>query len=180
MSLIAGDELYDLISKGYIDALPEHVNASSIDVRLGTQIKLEKTRGIGYDPEIDISRGGSLAWEDAELGEHGRRIWPGQFFLADTMETFNLPGDISAEFKLRSSVGRSGLNHALAAWVDAGFHGTLTLEFKNMAQAHGLIIRPGMRIGQITFHRHEDAGKNSYALKGRYCGQSGPTTSKGV
>ena len=181
MSLLAGPELIQLINDGVIDALPENINASSIDVRLGKHIKVECTRGVGYGREVDLAAKEDLSWDDIELGEHGYVVRPGQFLLAHTVETFNLPDNISAEFKLRSSVARVGLEHMLAGWADAGFHGAqLTLEFKNVTQAHGLIIRPGMRIGQMVFYRHTPAGENSYLVKGRYNSQRGATSSRGV
>lgn len=181
MSLLAGPELVHLINDGVIDALPENINASSIDVRLGRHIKVERTRGMGYGQEVDIAAKEDLSWTDVEIGDHGYVVKPGQFLLAHTVETFNLPDDITGEFRLRSSVARVGLNHSLAGWADAGFHGAqLTLELKNITQAHGLIIRPGMRIGQISFTRHTPAGQNSYSVKGRYNSQRGATSSRGV
>lgn len=177
MSLLAGKQLHELIDAGVIDALHENVNAASIDVRLGNEFCLESGRG---ENVVDLRDKESLQFftfqTDSRLD-----IEPGRFFLAHTMETFNLPDDISAEFKLRSSVARSGLQHMLAGWADAGFHGAqLTLEFKNVTQRHTLVIAPGMRIGQMVFYRHESAGLNSYALRGRYNGQRGVQASKGV
>ncbi|MGL5154928.1 MAG: dCTP deaminase, partial [Aeromonas veronii] len=101
---------------------------------------------------------------------------PGQAILACSMETFNLPNTISAMFKLRSSMGRCFLNHMMAGWADAGWHGAqLTMEFVNQTQYHRLLIKPGMRVGQMVFFEHEDAGEDSYSVKGNYNGQQGPT-----
>lgn len=174
--LLAGKELHELIDAGVIDALHENVNAASIDVRLGREFCFEGPGG----SVVDLRDKESLAFfqfeTDARLD-----IDPGRFFLAHTMETFNLPDNVSAEFKLRSSVARSGLQHMLAGWADAGFNGAqLTLEFKNVTQRHTLVIAPGMRIGQMIFFRHAPAGENSYAVRGRYNGQKGVQPSKGA
>lgn len=178
MSLLAGKELHELIDAGVIDALHENVNASSIDVRLGDVVKFESDV---IERDVDLSAKEDLHWRDYKMSEHGLAVRPGDFFLGHTVETFNLPDDISAEFKLRSSVARSGLQHMLAGWADAGFHDAqLTLEFKNVTRAHSLIIRPDMRIGQMVFYRHADAGENSYAVRGRYNGQKGVQSTKGV
>ena len=40
----------------------------------------------------------------------------GEFCLAETLELFNLPDDISCQFVLKSSRARSGLNH-VACWL---------------------------------------------------------------
>lgn len=177
MSLIAGNELHDLIDAGVIDALHENVNASSIDVRLGEWFNLEGVLGGGL---VDLQDKESLAFDSVKAATKVL-IQPGEFFLAHTMETFNLPDDVSAEFKLRSSIARNGLQHMLAGWADAGFHGAqLTLEFKNVTQYHTLVVRPGMRIGQMVFYRHAHAGDNSYAKRGRYNHQKGVQPSKGA
>lgn len=172
--LIAGEELHELIDDGVIDALHENVGASSIDVRIGDQIWRESLGGgICHLAEKEPM---------SMTPDSGRLVLDcGEFALAHTVETFNLPDDVSCEFKLRSSCARAGLNHALAGWADAGFHGAqLTLELKNQTQHHTLVIEPGMRIGQMIFYRHADAGTNSYRHRGRYNHQRGATQSKGA
>ena len=44
-----------------------------------------------------------------------------------------------------------------------------------MTEFHRLLIKPGMRVGQMIFWEHEDAGADSYAYKGNYNLQMGPT-----
>lgn len=176
--LLAGKELLELIEQGVIDALPENVNAASIDVRLGTEIKVEDVEEFhGGSTIVDLDAKEAPHMVDITLGEDGFRIRPGQFLLAHTVEQFNLPDNISALFVLRSSIARAGLEHMQAGWADAGFNGAqLTLEFKNMTEYHDLLIKPNMRVGQMIFWRHEDAGDLSYAKLGNYNGQQGATS----
>ena len=70
----------------------------------------------------------------------------GEFCLAETLELFNLPDDISCQFVLKSSRARSGLNHLLAGWCDPGWHGSkLTLDaLKNERLHHALPLWPGL------------------------------------
>lgn len=184
MSMLSAPRLHKLIEEGVIDALHENVNSASIDVRIGNKILMEKPLMTGegalspsIHPEpIDIAAKQSPEFYEVEIPEEGIVIEPGQIFLAATMETFNLPNTISARFDLRSSVGRCFLEHMQAGFADAGWHGAqLTMEFKNMTQFHRLLIKPGMRVGQMIFFEHEDAGEDSYAIKGNYNGQQGPT-----
>ena len=97
-------------------------------------------------------------------------LHPGEFILAHTVEVFDLPADISAEFKLNSSGARIGLDNALATWADPRWHGsTLTLELKNNTRHHAIRLHHGCRIGQMIFHRSEPVPEEkSYALRGRY------------
>jgi dCTP deaminase len=97
---------------------------------------------------------------------------PGNFVLAHTQQIFNLPDYISAEYKLKSSMARIGLEHLNAGWCDPGWHGSsLTLELKNMLQNHTIVLQPGDRIGQVVFFKHDRVRRDkSYATVGRYNG----------
>ena len=81
-----------------------------------------------------------------------------------------MPMDISAEYKLKSSMARIGLEHLNAGWCDAGWHGSvLTLELVNVTRHHSIIIRPGDPIGQMVFFRHAPVPpERPYATRGRY------------
>lgn len=176
MSIIAGKELYDLVLKKVITADPEQVNTSSIDVTLGDEILMESSDG----DVVDIAAKQSIKWDKVKIGDEGVIIYPGQVFLANTREFFNLPADISATFVLKSSIARNFLNHMLAGYADAGWNGsTLTMEFKNESMFHPLLIKKGMRIGQMVFHKHSDTGEMSYGLKGSYNGQKTVTAAYG-
>lgn len=176
MSLITGPELHDLIDAGVIDALHENVNASSIDVRLGPGIQLESDQIHIPMPVVSLALKGVPEMRAWDLVNDGPLLLrPRQFCLAHTVEKFHLPNDISAEFKLRSSVARAGLNHALAGWCDPGFHGSqLVLELQNVLEMHVLRLDYGLRIGQMIFYRHQQVPQDqSYATRGRYNGQLG-------
>lgn len=172
MSLIVGDELLELVHSGVIDALPENIGASSVDVRLGSTFLMEVP---GISDTIDLAAKALPRMQEKRLGFYeSHTLVPGDFCLAHTIEVFNLPDDISAEFKLRSSCARAGLQHALAGWCDAGWNGAqLTLELSNSLRWHSLVLKPGMRIGQIIFYHHAAVGERSYAVRGRYNGTIG-------
>jgi dCTP deaminase len=122
----------------------ELLNPASLDLRLGLYLMVENI----CDPEllrIDIS---DRTEDDPFL------LQPGEFCLAETLELFNIPDDISCQFVLKSSRARSGLNHLLAGWCDPGWHGSrLTLELKNERLHHPLPLYPGLKVGQMVFHR---------------------------
>ncbi|MGL5013625.1 MAG: dCTP deaminase [Bacteroidales bacterium] len=183
MSMLSAPRLHKLIEEGVIDALHENINSGSIDIRIGNKILVEKSNFsqpghvIAINPvPVDVNAKQSPEFIEVEIPEEGYIIEPGQAILACSMETFNLPNTISAMFKLRSSMGRCFLNHMMAGWADAGWHGAqLTMEFVNQTQYHRLLIKPGMRVGQMVFFEHEDAGEDSYSVKGNYNNQQGPT-----
>lgn len=184
--LLSAPRLHQLIEDNVITALHENVNSASIDIRIGDKILVEEPAegysvGVGlyddvHETPVDIDAKQSPNFKEVIIPEEGLVIEPGQCFLAHTIEYFNLPNTISAQFKLRSSLGRCFLEHMNAGWADAGWHGAqLTMEFVNLNRYHRLLIKPGMRVGQMVFFEHEDVGEDSYAIKGNYNLQEGPT-----
>ena len=139
----------------------EQLNPASYDVLLGGMLLIESAAS----PEL----------VPYPLQDHTEAepylLRPGQFVLAQTVEVFNLSDTIAAEFRLKSSRAREGLDQALAVWADPGWHGSvLTMELRNNRQLHPIPLWPGMRIGQMVFHRMSACPKQSYAAKGRYNG----------
>lgn len=155
----------------------EALNSASLDVHLGRFILVEtlpdRTRETGMPVIVSLREKESLCMTKIDLAETGCfRLRPGQFILAETQEKFNLPLNISAEYKLKSSMARIGLEHLNAGWCDAGWNGSvLTLEFRNLTTFHEIEVVYGDRIGQIVFFKHNPVElDDSYKVKGRYNG----------
>jgi len=179
MSLLTYTELCELVERGVIqNAEMSQVNAASIDIRLGESMMMESVAIY----RVDITDKQSPVMHSVPPWEGKWVLPPGYFALANTMEVFNLPSDIAGEYKLKSSLARSGLQHLLAGWCDPGWHGsTLTLELTNVLKHHALILRPGMKIGQMVFWRGSPVPEHaSYAARGRYNRQTAAQVSKGV
>jgi dCTP deaminase len=176
-------ELLALLEQGVIEGSdPSLVNPASIDVRLGDTLLVEETDLFGRRL-VDIAAGERPPMEVLPLDADGTwELAPGEFALAATLETFNLPLDLAAEFRLKSSGARSGLDAALAMWCDPGWHGSaLTLELKNNLQSGSLVLKPGMKIGQMIFLRGLPVPEeHSYAKVGRYNGDRSVQESRGV
>ena len=177
MSLLSYTELLDLVEDGVVTPCElEDVNASSIDVHLGRYVIIEAG---GHGHAIDVAKRQTFGSIKLDLLKQPCVLGPGEFALAQTVETFNLPLDVSAEFRLKSSGARSGLNNLFACHCDAGWNGSvLTLELHNVLRYHGLILTYGMPIGQMLFHRHTPVPMSkSYAKRGR---SNGDKTVRGV
>lgn len=167
----------------------EAVNTASYDVHLGRYIMVEKlpdrTRETGLPTVVSLKQRESLCMEKIDLQKTGHFLLrPGQFILAETVEKFHMPMDISAEYKLKSSMARIGLEHLNAGFIDAGFNNSvLTLEFRNLTTFHEIELVYGDRIGQLIFFKHIPVElDDSYAVRGRYNGLnsvSGPIATRG-
>jgi len=133
------------------------VNPASLDVVLGNFLMVENV----FRPEMERLDISNKTEHDPHM------LHPGEFCLAETLELFNLPEDISAQFVLKSSRARSGYQHLLAGWCDPGWNGSkLTLELKNVREHHPLPLFPGLKIGQMVFHRMSNVPLRHYGMEG--------------
>ena len=146
------------------------LNPASIDVRLGNHLMIEVADQRDLT-EIDISK---------RTAEHPYWLLPNEFCLAETLETFNLPSFIAGQFVLKSSRAREGYEHMLAGFCDPGWHGSkLTLELKNARRFNDLPLYPGLKIGQMVFHRMCASPLRNYSETGRYNGDVKVAASRG-
>ena len=121
-------------------------------------------------------------WSALNLNQYSKEapywVQPKEFLLVGTTETVDIPTDISAEFRLKSSRAREGWNQCLAIWLDPGFNGVITLELINECRYTRLPLYPGLKIGQIIFHSC-GVPDCSYKETGRYNGATTVEASKG-
>jgi dCTP deaminase len=159
--ILCDTEIHELITDHAIvqHYQPELINPASLDLRLGNLIMLESVTSHQMIP-LDISH---------YTVDHPYDLVPGQFILAQTMETFNMPEDIAGLFFLKSSRAREGYENLHAGYADPGWHGSaLTLELKNARQLQPLPIYPGLKIGQLVFFKMSSKPALSYAVTGSY------------
>lgn len=78
--------------------------------------------------------------------------------LATTIETIELPENLTAFVEGRSSIGRLGLFIQNAGWVDPGFKGQITLELFN-ANRLPIELTIGRRICQIIISKVDQEAK---------------------
>ena len=166
--ILSDKTLQQLAFNGLVEPfIQDNVQGSSIDLTLGTEIKVESQGGQqGTWTNVDIS-GPSGGYDLA----------PGEFILAHTEETISIPEGCAAMVLLRSSAARAGYEHSLAGWCDPGFTGQLTLELRNNLRYHHLPVAPGMRLCQLIVHKLDKQAVAHYGIRGNYQGQTGVTAS---
>ena len=173
------------IAKGRIVIEPyekDYVQPASVDLRLDKKIlefSFETHEEYSY---IDVSNDVGELTTPKEIPEPLPYVLkPGQFILATTLETVQLPDDVVGRLEGKSSLGRLGLLvHATAGYVDPGFRGQLTLEISNVANAK-IALYSGMKISQLSFLRMSTPVERPYgspSLGSKYQGQMGPTASR--
>ena len=143
---------------------PEMINPASIDVTLGNEILVENDHG---------------DFTSVSIEHETFYMPPGAFVLAHTAELVRIPNRLECVFQLKSSRGREGYEHALAGYIDPGFHGRVTLELSNLRRFKELPLRAGMRIGQLRFSKLDALPSRPYSVTGRSHNAEGVEESKG-
>lgn len=111
-----------------------------------------------------------------DIPQDGIILLPQRLYLASTIEAIGSDHFI-AMYEGRSSMARLGIqSHISAGFGDVGFKSRWTLE---ITVIHPVKVYPGMRIGQIYFHRiNSKANEPQHRYHGKYTNQSDPQESK--
>jgi dCTP deaminase len=158
--ILCDTEIRALCEEGLVSPYdPVLVNPASLDVRLGLELMVEVEE---YPDLIPIDITGHT---------QANPFWlrPGEFVLGCTLETFFLPSDVAAQFALKSTRARQGIEHLMAGYCDPGWSGSkLTLELQNARKLHAVALWPEMKIGQLVFHRMSRVPARDYSVTGHY------------
>ncbi|MEK6819937.1 MAG: dCTP deaminase [Nanoarchaeota archaeon] len=92
-------------------------------------------------------------------------LQPGDFVLVKTIEKVNLPKDIAAIFRPRSTLQRSGIG-LFTATANPGYSGELTFGMSNMGK-NNFRLEMGARIAHILFF---STSENFSAYRGQWQG----------
>lgn len=170
---------------------PVFLNPTSLDIRVGDSAKLfvYKEKGLIAQAKRKLWQwfrwGGEPAVEcvdiDLRKTNHLDPYWleAGDRILVASLETFNLPENVAAQFLLKSSRGREFYEHLLAGWCDPGWNGSkLTMEIINHSLGR-LPLYKGFRLGQMIFYGLDTLPRKSYRECGRYNGDLCVQQSKG-
>lgn len=119
--------------------------------------------------EFGMSYGLSAAGYDIRIAED-IELASGTFCLASSLEYFNMPDDVLAYVKDKSTWARQGLAVQNTV-IEPGWKGYLTLEITNHSNEilSYINLKRGMPIAQIIFHRLDFATEQPY--EGKYQNQ---------
>lgn len=166
MTVLSDRTIHEMLDKSVLGVNPidrdSQIQPSSIDLTLGGDV-------------IPLSQNGRQNVESDEEVSFD----PGQAYLATTREYIKLPENVCAMLKGRSSVGRLGIQIHTAGWIDAGFHGELTLEVVNFSnERHTFEV--GTRVCQLVLLALDSTPMENYRTKddAKYNGQRGATESR--
>lgn len=181
--ILSDGSIRALIERGDLVIDPvEHsqIQPASVDIRLGKEFLVFRNHSASdidpFNTPTDLMQPVSVRDGEAFI------LHSGEFVLGTSLEAIGLPDDIVARVEGKSSLGRLGLLiHATAGFIDPGWpRGQITLELSNVATLP-IKLWPGMRIGQLSFHKMDAAAERPYGhpeLNSKYVGQTGPVASR--
>ena len=160
--------------------LKTQLGSCSIDLRLGKKFRVFNYSKVPYIDPKNPKTTGEMMSEVVVSGAEPFILQPGDFVLATTMESFQLPSHILARLEGRSSLGRLGIVvHSTASVFDPGWNGVAVLELGNLGRMP-VALYPGMRICALTFEELKHPSEVPYNLKkaAQYVHQSAPVASR--
>ena len=165
-----------------IDPTPDlaaQLGSVSVDFRLGTTFMVfEHSKHSFIDPRQPHSIGEAMRTIEVAADE-AFIMQPGDFALASTMESLELPDDLLGRLEGRSSIARLGITvHSTAAVFEPGWVGTATMELSNLGRM-AVALYPGMRICAFSFETVSSPVMTPYRAKlnNKYAGQVTPRAS---
>ena len=182
--ILADREIRQALAEGSIKISPapdfeSQLGSCSIDFRLGnTFMVFEHSRFSYVDPRQPQSIEQAMRTIVVPDGE-AFIMQAGDFALASTMETLELPDDLLGRLEGRSSIARIGITvHSTAAVFEPGWIGTATMELSNLGRM-AVALYPGMRICSFTFEQLTSPVMVPYRSKrgNKYAGQIEPRAS---
>ncbi len=181
MSILSDAAILAKLGNGSLKITPfdqAYLQPNSYDIHLHPEILW--FNGNEPDRPLDPEEDCSWAMTYANLLDGGRDslIMPDTCMLARTVEWFEFSDDLAGRIEGVSTNGRLFLKiHVTAGFFDAGFRGTATLEIKNEGP-RPIVIRSGMRIGQISFEELTSPSFNPYGSRNRYQNQVDATPAR--
>lgn len=155
------------------DMLARAIQPASLDIRVGnTWVVNEPTN---WWEGLKSLIGLPAAYRKLDVCKEEITLNPGDFVLGATYEKITIDPAFAGQISGVSSGGRMGLLiHISAGYVDPGWAGCLTLEFKNEDKLP-ITLHAGERIGQLVFDWLDQAPETPYGtpeLGSRYWGST--------
>ena len=161
--------------------LSRQLGSISVDFRLGrTFMVFEHSRHSFIDPRNPKSIGEAMRTIEVVGDDEPFIMQPGDFALASTVESLELPNDLLGRLEGRSSIARLGITvHSTAAVFEPGWIGTATMELSNLGRM-AVALYPGMRICAFSFETLSSPVTTPYRDKigNKYAGHMTPKPSQ--
>ncbi|MBI2612054.1 dCTP deaminase [Candidatus Gottesmanbacteria bacterium] len=183
--ILSDRDIKKYLKSGIIKIQPKinpekQLGSCSIDLRLGHTFRVFNHSRYPYIDPYDKNLGRDMT-KEVEISDGDPFVLqPGDFVLATTIESFELPDDLLARLEGRSSLGRLGIVvHSTASVFEPGWKGKVVMELGNQGRMP-VALYPGMRVCALTFEELSSPAEVPYFKKksAKYVGQKSPEPSK--
>ena len=160
--------------------LKEVLGSCSIDLRLGFSFRVFDHSKYPYIDPRNPKLTNDVTSEMKIKENEPFILQPGDFVLAMTIESYELPDHLLARLEGRSSLGRLGIVvHSTASVFEPGWKGKVVMELGNMGRMP-VALYAGMRVCALTFEELSSPSDVPYNKKksAKYLGQEEPIPSK--
>ena len=135
------------------------INPNSIDLTLDRKImRMKENSYVIYGQNTEDF------WEIINSEYDDLYLAPNECVLCCTREYVIMPPDLCGQLFTKSTLGRTFVNHMMAGVIDAGFHGRITLEFKNDSN-NNISIPFGSRVVQLVYSELCTPAKKPYDVR---------------
>lgn len=130
------------------DYKEDNIQSASYDVTIGNEILIQRrdVRTIDLSSETSIKS----MFEKIDITE-GYVLSPGEYISVQLNEKINMPDDLCAHIRPRTSYNRLGLI-ITNQHINPSYSGILQLGLKNMTE-FSFDIKPELKVGQIVFEK---------------------------
>lgn len=160
--------------------LKTQLGSCSIDLRLGKKFRVFNHSKYPFIDPNNPKLASDMMSEVVLKSTDPFILQPGDFVLATSIESIELPDNLVGRLEGRSSLGRLGIVvHSTASIFDPGWNGVVVMELGNLGRMP-VALYPGMRICSMTFEELSSPADVPYTKKkaAKYVGQNSPLASK--
>lgn len=183
--ILSDRDIKKYLKEGKISINPKidpkvQLGSCSVDLRLGHTFRVFNHSRYPYIDPYDRKLGGEMTKEVEISDGEPFILQPGDFVLATTIESFELPDNLLSRLEGRSSLGRLGIVvHSTASIFEPGWKGKVVMEMGNLGRMP-VALYPGMRVCAITFEQLSSPADIPYSKKktAKYVNQRSPEASK--
>lgn len=176
--VLGADKLLELVEKKkLVENLCERElnepEGTGFDLRVGEFFKIKGEGYLGEKERKTCNIESVIKYEEGKT--KSIKIKPGEFYLIKTIETVNIPNDLVAEFKPRTTMQRMGIIFR-SSQASPGYSGELTFAIHNAGPCE-VEIELGARVAHVIFHQ---VNGKTHLYRGQWQGGRVTTENKEV
>ncbi len=161
------------VDKSVSQGISHGIQSFGLDIRTGSEFKIfTNIKGNTVADPKNFSEDNFITVKD----DKSILIPPNSFALANSLEYFKMPRNVTGLVTLKSTYARVGLGHPPTV-LESGWQGVLVLELVNHS-SNAVRVYSNTGISQILFFRGENPKVSYSDKKGKYQFQTGITFAK--